>query len=408
MTDKSWEDMSFDELYNYVNRPENRGRPLPGSEPRARGNGGRKTPALLWTDMGGWRQGQSPAQEWTVLDRIPVRQVCLFSGHGAAGKSTIGLHLTAAHALGRDWLGSLPELGPSWFLDAEDDEAVIYRRLDAILAYYGNVDFPDLIAGGLRVMSLAGKDPILATGGPGGVIRPTPLLQALVQEAAAVRPKQIVIASAANVYTGSEIDRSQVNQFIQLLTGLAIASGGSVILISHPSLTGMNTDTGLSGSTQWHNAVRARMYLKRLNENGEDTSSPLRKLEFVKNQYGLDAAPLTLEWRDGMFLPVAAPTDFERAAAIEKAKEHVREALASGGNFSASRFARNYLVTVVFRNLPAGDKTTRQDLEMVKEQMLRDGEAAVEPYGPKSDGTSRIVASRPTSRPPSRPTPDPP
>jgi hypothetical protein len=37
---------------------------------------------------------------------------------------------------------------------------------------------------------------------------------------------------------------------------------GSVVLIAHPSLTGINTGTGISGSTQWHNSVRARFYLK--------------------------------------------------------------------------------------------------------------------------------------------------
>ena len=30
---------------------------------------------------------------------------------------------------GRDWLGTMPEPGPSLFIDAEDDEGVIHRRL---------------------------------------------------------------------------------------------------------------------------------------------------------------------------------------------------------------------------------------------------------------------------------------
>jgi hypothetical protein len=32
-----------------------------------------------------------PQREWAVLDRIPLRQVTLHSGHGAAGKSLIEL-----------------------------------------------------------------------------------------------------------------------------------------------------------------------------------------------------------------------------------------------------------------------------------------------------------------------------
>ena len=43
-----------------------------------------------------------------------------------------------------------------------------------------------------------------------------------------------------------------------------------MVLISHPSLTGIKTETGLSGSTQWHNAVRARFYLKGIrSQNGQ-------------------------------------------------------------------------------------------------------------------------------------------
>jgi hypothetical protein len=42
------------------------------------------------------------------------------------------------------------------------------------------------------------------------------------------------------------------------MTKLAIAANGAVVLVTHPSLTGINSDSGLSGSTAWHNSVRAR------------------------------------------------------------------------------------------------------------------------------------------------------
>jgi hypothetical protein len=35
------------------------------------------------------------------------------------------------------------------------------------------------------------------------------------------------------------------------------------VLIAHPSLTGMNTGSGLFGSTDWHNGPRARLYFER-------------------------------------------------------------------------------------------------------------------------------------------------
>jgi RecA-family ATPase len=111
------------------------------------------------------------------------------------------------------------------------------------------------------------------------------------------------IASSANVYAGSEINRSQVQQFISLLTRLAITAGGSVVLIGHPSLTGLNTDSGLSGTTQWHNVVRARFYMKSVKpEDGEQPNTDLRELVFKKNNYGAISESIVLRYTNGLFL----------------------------------------------------------------------------------------------------------
>ena len=98
--------------------------------------------------------------------------------------------------------------------------------------------------------------------GSGGKIEPSPLYNQLLEAARDIRPKMIGIASSANVFAGNENDRAQVQQFAGLLTGLAIAADGAVQLISHPSLSGISAGTGVSGTTQWHNAVRARSFLK--------------------------------------------------------------------------------------------------------------------------------------------------
>jgi hypothetical protein len=81
-----------------------------------------------------------------------------------------------------------------------------------------------------------------------------------------IKPVQIAIDSVANVFAGSEISRTEVQQFVRLMTGLTRVTKGSVILATHPSLTGLSDTSlsheGLSGTTQWHNAVRARAVLK--------------------------------------------------------------------------------------------------------------------------------------------------
>ena len=145
-------------------------------------------------------------------------------------------------------------------IDAEDDRDEIHRRLAAVARHY-DVNFEYLIKGGLHLISLAGDDAVLASATKNGKVQPTLRYQQLREAAGDIKPKMIGIASSANVFAGEENIRPQVQQFIGLLTKIAIVANGSVVLVSHPSLTGINTDTGLSGTTAWHNSVRARAYM---------------------------------------------------------------------------------------------------------------------------------------------------
>ena len=47
---------------------------------------------------------------------------------------------------------------------------------------------------------------------------------------------------------GNEIDRSQVYAFASHMQALAMAAGGSVTVLSHPSLSGIASGSGISGS----------------------------------------------------------------------------------------------------------------------------------------------------------------
>jgi RecA-family ATPase len=127
----------------------------------------------------------------------------------------------------------------------------------------------------------------------------------LLEAAGDIKPKMIAIASSADVFAGNEIDRSQVRQFVSLLTRIAIAANGTVALIGHPSLTGISSGTGLSGNTAWHNSVRARDYMTNIkpSEEGEQPDTDLRQLVFKKNQYGPVAETIVLRYQDGLFLP---------------------------------------------------------------------------------------------------------
>jgi RecA-family ATPase len=363
------------------------GEPLPADEPN--------TP-LAFVDMSNWDHEPVPTQDWAVLNRIPLRQCVLFSGEGAAGKSTVQLHLCSAHVLARDWLGTMPQPGPALYFDAEDDEPVIHRRLAAVCEHY-KIKFADLIEGGLNILSFAGKDAMLATASRNGRIEETTIYKQLLQAAADIKPKMIGIASCANVFAGNENDRPQVQQFVGLLTRLAMAANGSVVLISHPSLHGISSDSGLSGSTQWHNAVRARFFMKGVNpESGEQPDGDLREIVFKKNQYGPVGENIVLRWTNGMFLPVPGISSLDRAAMDAKADQIFVALLTQfsdrGENISPKRNAHMFAPVVFAKDTAA--KTAglkRKHFEDAMARLFESNKIHLTPYGPRCRDTQKLA-----------------
>src|SRR5262249_59244607 len=92
--------------------------------------------ALKWLDMSKWDNEPVPQRKWAIKDRVPLNQAGLFSGEGGAGKSIIELMKDVAHVSGKDWLGSLPEIGPAFYIGAEDDQDELHIRLAAIATHY--------------------------------------------------------------------------------------------------------------------------------------------------------------------------------------------------------------------------------------------------------------------------------
>jgi RecA-family ATPase len=278
-----------------------------------------RTP-LPFIDMSRWDEERAPRREWAVYDRIPLRQVTLLTGEGAVGKSILLMQLLVAASLGREWLDTMPEPGPALYLGAEDDADELHRRIGAIASHYGAKvsQFADL----LHLMSFAGEDAVLGVSDRNGRIVPTTLFQQLKEAACDIRPRLIGIDTVSDVFAGEENDRAQVRQFIGMLRGIAISAGAAVVIVGHPSLTGIKTGTGLSGSTAWHNSVRGRAYFKIAATEKDETPDPgLRQLEFQKNQYGPLPNSILVRWRDGVFVTESGTGSLEKLAADQRADE---------------------------------------------------------------------------------------
>jgi hypothetical protein len=79
-----------------------------------------------------------------------------------------------------------------------------------------------------------------------------------------------------------------------------MVANGAVNVLSHPSLQGISSGTGISGSTAWHGAFRFRQYLTSVKPDADE-----RQLEFKKNQYGPKAETVVVRYQQGLFLPGA-------------------------------------------------------------------------------------------------------
>jgi RecA-family ATPase len=305
------------------------------------------TVRLPWLDLAAFDGIPLPEREWAIRDRVPLKQAGLFSGEGGTGKSIIELQKNVAHVMGKDWLGSLPELGPSFYLGAEDDKNEIHIRLAAIAKHHG-VTFKDLADGGLHVLPLLGQDATLCAVNPrSGRVEVTDLYRRIFEAAGDIKPKNISVDTLSRAFAGNEIDRVQVYAFAQHMQALAAVANGSVTILSHPSVQGINSGSGISGSTAWHGAFRFRQYLKGVKaDDSEQPDNDLREIEFKKNQYGPRGASMVLRYQHGLFLPEGGTSDLDKlareATADQTFVDLIRKFDGQGRNVSDKANSPNY------------------------------------------------------------------
>lgn len=351
--------------------------------------------AIKWLAMSSWDNEPIPERQWAILNRVPLNQAGLFSGEGGTGKSILELHKNVAHVTGKDWLGSLPERGPAFYLGAEDDKSEIHIRLAAIAKHCG-VTFAELTAGGLKILPLLGQDATLCAVGKSGRVEPTPLYRQLYEAAGDLKPKNISIDTLSRAFAGSEIDRVQVYAFAQHMQALAMVAGGSVTILSHPSLSGINSGTGISGSTAWHGAFRFRQYLTGVKaESGEQPETDLRQLEFKKNQYGPIGETIVLKYQNGLFLPVPSAGSLERAAAESKEDDVFLELMrrfAREKRNVSDKISPTYAPTTFAQESEAKSaKVGAKQLEAAMRRLFAAGKIENETTGSASRQRSRLV-----------------
>jgi hypothetical protein len=112
------------------------------------------------------------------------------------------------------------------------------------------------------------------------------------------------------MFGGNENERRTVNTFIKTYLGSVVINyNATVILLAHPSLSGLSSGSGLSGSTAWENSVRARAYLAR-----EADSDDIRILSRKKSNYSdiSGDSDIKLIWENGVLVIPSSPGALDR------------------------------------------------------------------------------------------------
>lgn len=352
-----------------------------------------------------WEGESPPRRNWVAENRIPCGVVTGLYGDGGVGKTILLLQLAVCVVLGIDWLGAKTIAGPVLLMCCEDDFNELWRRLAKIAAYY-ETDFATLKESGFHIATFAGKDATLAFPDQ-GMMQESELFTALQKKAKLLRPRLIGIDNLADVFSGDEIRRTQARQFVTKLTGIALEcccgdifnsdSGTGLVVTAHPSLTGLNTGTGTSGSTGWNNAFRSRMYLRK-GEEEEDANGLIdndyRELETMKANYAAKGEVVRLHWNDGVFVPEDKKNEIDPSV-IKRAKEEeflmqLDEFTKQGRHVSHSSQAGNF-APKMFALGSKKNSSRRCALEEAMDRLFKQQRIYIESYGPKSKRWTRIA-----------------
>lgn len=330
-----------------------------------------------------------PLRNWLVHELVPQRTVTLVSGDGGTGKSLLALQLSIAVATGTSWLGRVVSQGRVIYLSCEDDEDELHRRTDDILQAAA-LSYDDL--DGLTLRSLAGEDALLAVETQVALIQST-LFEELDARAELDSPTLIVIDTLADVFPSNENDRAKVRQFVGILRGLALRRDCAVMLLAHPSLTGLNSGTGTSGSTAWSNSVRSRLYLSRIAPEGHEIDPDKRVLSTKKANYGRIGGEIAMTWRAGVFVADDTPDNLDRMASGAKAERVFMKLLADftaqGRYVSAS--PSNTFAPTLFAVHPKAEGMTARALKSAMNTLFDRGEIVIAEHGKGAKARNHIA-----------------
>lgn len=237
---------------------------------------------------------EPPRRDWMVQDTFLRGTVAMLSGIGGAGKSILCQQLATSAVLGLPWFGMNLQRGKALYMACEDDANELHRRQISINDSLG-CSMDEVCEAGLELHPREDKDNVLMRlNKETWRLRRTPLMDRLAGRCREHGIQYLILDTATATFDGNQNDERHVRDYVTENRKMAVMMGGIVLFTKHPSMTGINDKTGESGSRQWNNAVRSRLYLHR--EKDESLV-----LEHVKGNYSGKGNKIPLVWERGVF-----------------------------------------------------------------------------------------------------------
>ena len=332
-------------------------------------------------DAGRLLQDSAPAREWLVEGWIPAHEATLLGADGGTGKTLLALLLAYACATGWTWLGMEVRRCRALYYGAEEPMDELHWRLERITAQILAGPIPE---GWFQLISVADQDAELATVGRSGAMEPTARLAELERYIRAHDIGLLILDASADIYGADESERRHVRAFLRILRGFATRCRCTILLLAHPSVDGMRSGRGYSGSTHWNNAVRSRLYMHTptAGEDGAEVDPDLRVLEVMKANRAARGQRLMLRWREDVFRVEDAAT-----ASDAMARAHARAVfldllyrLARQDRRVSPNTGPTYAPTVLAKE-PGGEGITKTALHRAMTELLREGRIVVRTEG---------------------------
>jgi hypothetical protein len=258
-------------------------------------------------------KGPIAARQWVLEGWFPARTVAMLFGAGGVGKTLLMQQLANCVAQGASFMGIDTMEMPVLSVMCEDDAEEVKRRQLNINEWLGVDEFGEGPED-LHLWPRVGDDNVLVTWPSGGKDEPGAFYEQLCNKVAAVKGDAdsvlVILDTAADTFGGNENERRTVNTFLKTYLGsIVINYNATVILLAHPSLSGLSSGSGLSGSTAWENSVRARAYLSR-----EADSDDIRILSRKKSNYSdiSGNSDIKLIWENGVLAIPSSPDALDR------------------------------------------------------------------------------------------------